>query len=161
MSTMLVIPCSFAALMQESVFSLLELCCFCGKPTHAAQLSASEIQQNYKQAGDLGCVEGHTAPVAGHREAMDWFVSLCRLFKNTPSCDAQRAALEAGIQLRLPLYKWSGCIDLRFIRSMLSTQVLGGSPHECQYPTSWAMSQWPSDACYWCNCESLQIILPI
>lgn len=78
--------------MQESVFSLLQLC-FCRKPTHTAQLSASEIQQNYKQAGHLGCVEGHTAQVAGHREAMDWFVSLGRLFKNTASCDAQRAAL--------------------------------------------------------------------
>lgn len=55
-----------------------------------------------------GRVLGLRAFLTAHREAMDWFVSLDRLFKNTASCDARTAALEAGIQPRLLLYKWSG-----------------------------------------------------
>lgn len=91
-------------------FFLLKLwfsfCCgvFVEKPTHGALLPASEIQRHYKQARHLGCVP-FSQPIG---EAMDWFVSLGRLFKNTPCCDAQRAALEAGIQPGLLLYKWSG-----------------------------------------------------
>lgn len=38
---------------------------------------------------------GLCAFLTTHREAMDWFVSLGELFKNTPCCDAQGAALGA------------------------------------------------------------------
>lgn len=58
-------------------------------------------------AQQTGWALGLCASLSAHREAMDWFVSLDRLFKNTPSCDAQRGALEAEIQPRLLLYKWS------------------------------------------------------
>lgn len=52
-----------------------------------------------------------------------------------------RHAVMLGVQLRRLGFRRGYCftsgqgrIDLRFIRSMLSTQVLGGSPHECQCP---------------------------
>lgn len=79
---------------------LFRLCC---KTNPWRSLSASEIQQL-----QIGQAFGLCAFLTAHREPMDWFVSLRRLFKNTPCCDAHRAALEAGIQPGILLYKWSG-----------------------------------------------------
>lgn len=95
-----VISCSSPALSSESVFPLL---CFffCEKASCAALLSVSEIQRDYKRRGHKGCPPFHAA----HRETMDRLVLLGRLSDNTAACDA---ALEAGIQPRLLLYKWSG-----------------------------------------------------
>lgn len=74
---------------------------FCEKASCAALLSISEIQRDYKRRGHKGCPPFHAA----HRETMDRLVLLGRLSDNTAACDA---ALEAGIQPRLLLYKWSG-----------------------------------------------------
>lgn len=59
--------------------------------------------------------------LTAHREAMDWCVSLRRLFKNTPSCDAPEQLCRLGFRPGFCFTSGQGHIDLRFIRSMLST----------------------------------------
>lgn len=145
----------------KRLFPLLELCCFVEKQPMLLNCLLQRFSRTTNKPSHLGCVPFHTA----HREAMDWFVLLGRLFKNMPSCDAQRAAPEAGIQPRPLLYKWSG---LHWFKVYTINAISAGDERvtawmsmsdELSFVTVTVLGQ-KSGARYWSGYESLQITLP-
>lgn len=146
----------------KRLFSQLELCCFCGKNNSCCSIVC------FRDSAELQTSPATWAVCPSTQPTGKLWIGLSCSAGFSKTCQAvmlREQHQRLGFSRGHCFTSGQGCIDLRFIRSMLSTQVTGGSPHECQYPTSWAcvtvtiLSQ-KSGACYWCSCESLQIILP-